>query len=554
MYTSKQDADPIKRLGLNIRKIYDETLYNCRTHEFLYKPFEQGLFSIPDVIGYLRTISTSVEQYYYFGAIPMWLFNRNKTYSIPQKEISIIRHLSETNRAIRRLGLENVDIVTNEDVWKKDAEQIKEYERFKMPAFNQINLDKLQTVSDKLYSHFGDIGRTLTFDEALETVQTDKSSCYPEFGRKGDLNIIERARQEVEQIFSVAQNESVISVYKILVKLYTCVFHRFQTKLKQNARGKVFKDTKIRQVFGSPYVITLLESMLFEKAIKSVMRHKYFSYNVTRPDVSRQIASIRAAASIRGKVIYCGDITSIDSHHSVFSIIYLFNMLSQLCNWNTAELRIVKALLMYHVVTPITWNKRRLSFALGGNKSGSKFTSILNSVIVCLIIAYHNYVFHGEIPEENELFVLGDDFIYACSSEDKAKLVQTFKYFGFTLNETKTEVVDALSDILYLGFYWNIRNEPSNPDLWWIAKVCFPERFVKTSGWGRILSRICSIVFQLHNGFDIFKEILVGKLRRYVSHLGHPDNIKIQYYDASGFEQYDTLPLSVLLTEGWRAF
>jgi hypothetical protein len=155
----------------------------------------------------------------------------------------------------------------------------------------------------------------------------------------------------------------------------------------------------------------------------------------------------------------------------------------------------------------------------------------------------------------NKVKILGDDFILIIDHpKDKLMFKQIMKDFSLTLNETKSHVVRYDQGITYLGFIWDTQGYPYNDELWYIARICFPERFLYISGYNRILQRAASILFQLANGRSLFDKIFVNQIKAFRNLLREGKDPDISYLDKSGKYYYVSLPYSKMRELGWRAF
>lgn len=537
-----------------IFKTYKE--YNKLSKNFIInnlidsdKPFQLSF-----IMSYIKIINNNFDEFFDSSKIPDWLFTRNKQFSIPSIEYKAIDLVEQAFEHTRQYKLALIDRITKSEVYEADKEQVFKFGLFKIPSFRTINLNNMYIAANSIFSVPATTLDTISFHQAVDLMPGDKSSCFPHYTKKSDEETIKVTEQHYNKYYKILSEEGIIEGFKYLLKFPVTVFHRFQTKLKRNRNGKIVKDVKIRQVWGNPYLVSIIEMSLFHKAIDFLSRRYFYSYRLTRPQISIQVSKLRQRARLQGRKVICGDIKSIDSSHPIFSIYLLFSICARITNLTALQRRSSIALFLYHCFTPVTWTSRRLSFTNGGNKSGSSFTSIINSVYMEFIITYHFLQEYKRLPEKDELFILGDDFILIGNEQDLAKLKKTYKVFNLTLSAKKTDVVDPTGDILYLGFYWDIYNEPHQKDLWWIAKICFPERYVDDVGYGRILTRVASIVFQLRDGHQIFKKLCINQLSQVYERLDKYKDFVVKFYDRSSNIILTKIPLSELLNKGWRIF
>jgi hypothetical protein len=123
-----------------------------------------------------------------------------------------------------------------------------------------------------------------------------------------------------------------------------------------------------------------------------------------------------------------------------------------------------------------------------------------------------------------------------------------------TLSLEKTLISKHDESILYLGFYWDKYNRPDQTDLWWIAKVVTPERYVDAKGWGRILNRITSIIFQIKRGPKIFYKLANYELKWLRTDIRRRSKVIVHFWTPISGLNMESLPLDILLTKGWRTF
>lgn len=483
--------------------------------------------------------------------IPNWLFNRNVSYPTPMREDKMIDHLESIDSSYKAYKLHDVDPIQREDVYAVDKSQVERFCKFKDIDKNNINFDVYLHVAENLLSDFK-ICEVIQEDDAIMKMDTSTSSCYPDYCKKYTDKAQDNAKQFIQQLEENIYNGNFHDAVKLLLHYPTTVFHRFQTKLKKTRRGNVYKDVKIRQVWGSPFGVFLLESKLFRLTIDEITKCPFFSYGLTRPEISSQVQQLRMKAIDKNRPIICGDIKSIDSDHPPFSILLLFALLMRFTDMNEYEEELCYGLLIYQLFTPVTWSSRYIAYTHGGNKSGSLFTSIINSVYMLTIIGYYHYMKYGRLITRSEVYILGDDFIYVGDEEDKENLIKYYRLFGLTLSDNKTHVVLPSEDITYLGFDWDISGKPDNPDLWWIAKVCFPERFTYDKGLDRLFNRFCSVVFQLKRSNELFQKVMVGIWAKYYQH--HTKDIVIKFTSPTGFVKLGKIPLFKLISLGWKTF
>lgn len=484
-----------------------------------------------------------------------WERKRALQYSIPQKETRCIKLFEKAQPHVRKYKLSHIDELTSDEVFKADLDTVKNYCKVKNWNHERINYTRLDDVmmdiSNKLKSH---PGRLLTFDDAIDRLPKETSSCYPLYEKKGSLNAINDAHIKLRKLQAF---EDAGSMLNLLNTQLVTIFHRFTTRLKRSPNG-IERKTKIRQVFGVPFLITILEQMLFGDTVQQWCEKNilgYFSYALTRPEISRQVTNIRNEAKRTKSYILCGDISQIDASITVYQLWMVINLISRNYDLNNWWQELLTAYTIWISYTPILWSSRTVSWTNGGNITGSYLTSVINSVSVLIALSYSYKTIYGKTLTANKVKILGDDFILIIDNKDDVKLLkQLLKDFNLKLNESKSLTVNSAQGITYLGFIWDLEGNPYNDELWYIARICFPERFLYIAGYNRILQRSASILFQLANGKAIFDKVFVGQIKAFSKLLREGHDPDISYMDKSGKYYYVTLPYSKIRELGWKAF
>lgn len=486
-----------------------------------------------------------------------WERKHSTSYSIPDIEKRAIRLFHTSMPYTRKYRLLDIPRITSDEVFEEDLRTMRRYRSDKGVSFRLDSIlgDDFSSVHEYVVTslHCGK-HKMYSFEQACNALPKSTSSCYPLYEKKSSLKAIGDAKTKIAKMVTC---DDAVSVLKLLNTQICTVFHRFTTRL-YHGEQRVEKKVKIRQVFGVPFPVTIVESMLFGSALHEICSRKinsFFSYSVTRNDISRQVQDVRSAAKITDRVIICGDVSQIDASITPFSLYLVVEFLASHYRYNATWLRILLAYFVWLVFTPIMWSAKTLSWSIGGNISGSLLTSFINSFTLLLAIDYFYLTTYGQHVTPAEVKILGDDFILIVDKErDLQKVISIFRLFNLKLHPEKSSVVNPTDAITYLGFNWNYEGEPEVSDLWYIARICFPERFVRVEGYERIIQRAASILFQIKGGGTIFEKVIVRQVSYFRKLLEKGVDPLIQYFDKSGSAFYIKIPYSVLKILGWRAF
>jgi hypothetical protein len=482
-----------------------------------------------------------------------WERKRTSQYSIPHRERKAIRLFENAMPHTKRYNLHNVEALTAQDVYQADRATIQRYSKHKFVNFPlarpKILADIMVQIKRKLSLSEK---RVLSFHEALDLLPKHTSSCYPLFQKKNSKESIKDAQIKINKMIRDPEN-----ALEVLNSQLISVFHRFTTRLER-AAGGVERKTKIRQVFGVPFPVVILEAMLFGDALKDLSKPKmngYFSYSLTRVQIARQVESMKLTAIRRRQAILCGDYSKMDSSIPPILIFWVYSFLASHYTYNDTEKEVFLSYLIWNLFSPVMWNAFSTAWMKGGNITGGYATSFTNSFITLLVLSYSYRVIYGRELEPDSVKILGDDFIILLdNASDKEKFIKVFKLFNLTLNATKSFIAEPFQDVGYLGFLWDKNNEPYNDELWYIARICFPERFMYLPGSERIIQRAASILYQVKDGHHIFENVFVSRIPEFNALLKRGVDPLIQYLDRLGSTYSFKIPYSELKRKGWRMF
>jgi hypothetical protein len=140
---------------------------------------------------------------------------------------------------------------------------------------------------------------------------------------------------------------------------------------------------------------------------------------------------------------------------------------------------------------------------------------------------YSFYKLYERFPNSDEIQVQGDDFIVVLENEtDKFEFKKYMLEFNLRLRLDKSFCVPPCGEVEFLGFIWDMNNQPDQTDVWVIAKLLYPERFLKIFGPHRIIYRMLSIIINLKRFTTLFYEfkkydhelfslLITNKLKRF---------------------------------------
>lgn len=419
--------------------------------------------------------------------------------------------------------------------------------------------------------------RKTTILQSVKSFERGTSSSYPVYERKGS----ERAQADaIAWVSNYIQHPSIDNI----MSQPTTVFHRFQLRVGDN-----FNDytKKIRAVWGISFRILVLYGIYFRSLVEGVksycvmQQHPASPLGRTKYDISRTIIQ-----QLRN---YTSTITSLDFSNFDSTISQPFFALFHAILYNTVDLStdiefdedgmeisqnqrfgrfkghlddiILDHIMYFDCFTPYCWMSNKLQFQQRGNPSGSLLTTVFNTWVTRTLINYATYEYtHGHRMAGSTSVCLGDDLIFAEVYVTKEHVLNVASRFGFTVNADKSDSYAYWADFEFLGYKWNSKNEPYQSINWYVAHLIMPSRFFKDTGIPVPLLqtyRGISICMQLKGGINTFEQ-LVG----WADPVWH--DLKRQYRDTgqatiiwiseNANELGITIPLSLIYSEGWKAF
>jgi hypothetical protein len=335
-----------------------------------------------------------------------------------------------------------------------------------------------------------------------------------------------------------------------LIQFPVFIFHRFTPKLKDTS--KVIKPQyKIRQIFGAPFHIIVLEKFLFYNFVESFKRSfsNWYTVGLTKVQISKSVGRIRNQAKISKKVLFCGDIKGCDKSISLDHSCLYFKLASHFIN--PSKLKLFGPIVSYFMRTPILFEDG-LVYKNGSTVTGSWITSSFTTISVLIPILYGYLCIYNRFPGADDLLIQGDDFVVLLDNEnDKFLFKQIFSEFNLRLRLDASKVVRPYEDVEFLGFHWDYNNYPDQTDNWIISKIAYPEKFIKFDGPLRIIYRTLSIIINLKRYSELFYKILEYDPYLHTLLMSGP-NCAFQLISERNEVLNVKLPISEFLRLGWR--
>lgn len=397
----------------------------------------------------------------------------------------------------------------------------------------------------------------ISAEDSAQRYPNNTSSGYPIFKRKDDPLSRDDAIKWA--------NASLLKpdYFKEFSRQPTAVFHRFQYKARILANlTEMIK--KIRPVWGVSYRILVYEGMLFR-----FIEDAFVSNNIvkdippTTAGLTRAEISDRIIVHVRGKRknIISVDYSRFDSFVASFMWALFYAVLWH-CFQNTSVTnKNLETMMSFHCYTPYCWNSTQLKFQRRGVPSGCLVTSFFDTWVNRTII---NYAFlersGGKFTAQDRSFCLGDDLLFVEEQITLKHFLNVARRFGMLIIPEKCSTSSFDKPFNFLGYTWDTLNRPVQPQEWYIAHYCLPSRFYRDYPFPvSVLQtyRALSLSMGLYQGIEMFESLI-----------GSDDFIWVKLkedwergldtiitYVGSDMRKYGLkIPLSVILTEGWRAF
>jgi hypothetical protein len=474
---------------------------------------------------------------YFIKTIPKWMIGRIKAIRLPAID-NVARRKFEHIFKVRLNPLLDISV---SDVYKQTDATI---ESMVYTPFNSnVDYELLLAVCVKAANQLNIIAGTIIAPEFVsQRLPNDTSSCYPKFSKKGDPLVIEACSLELSNILSMGRP---FDVMDRLFCLPTVTFHRFVTKFR--SKNSITKElrTKIRTVFGVPCLISYLETSLLQNTIDNLNR-KFLVTKVNRLQLSRKLEEFAKLANVRQKLIFSTDIAMMDSSISPIFLIILFAFFminskykAQLC-----------ALCLYHLFSPIVRFNGDITCTVGGNLSGTKITTLINTFTLLVTFQYWSILVNDRYLSEGEILICGDDCIMMVDKGfSQEKLSYVLSWFNLKLKPEATFLSSPNHTFEFLGFNW-VNFQPDNPISWVIRKVVYAERG-SLDDEVLSLARLCSIAFQTKTGYKFcVKHIAEFTPTKFVNDVVNRKDIHSTLLNGDNV----SIPISKLFDLGWRLF
>lgn len=520
---------------------------NYSFSDFYFKRFYHRLTIFKKFFNYKNF---SVRGFYF----SKFLRNKVSQYSVPVPEYGAY---SLTRSIFRKIvsNLEMKSTLSATQVKEADSREVDVYCRFKnfMPTVDlNVFYKSIEYLIDFFKFNEFDYLRIKDYDECLDVLPKDTSSGYPLYKKKGNLDAISHSNY-LSKIFNNEYNTNVM--IKHIIKYPTTIFHRFTPKIKSSTKKRFKCNFKIRQIFGVPQFICQLEVMYFSSFVElfKLRLKNIYTSGLTKLEISSLILKFRSKAQSKNLYIMCGDISSCDksisnSFHEVF-----FAFLSLNINTNLIVDKIL-VLGKYLTYTPIISTKFRVDVSKGSTVTGSWITSIFTTFCVLLALIYSYKKVYDEFPNLSDFLIQGDDFLLLIKDKNDAEEIKKYMlHLNLRLKLETTKISSYCDDVEFLGYFWDKRGEPFQVDEWIVARILFPEKFVRFKGQERIIIRYLSLIFQLRNYKELFNKFLQHDsfLRRKFLLSDRPTFLIM---DARGNISYNRFPLKDFLMYGWKMF
>nr|QOW97235.1 RNA-dependent RNA polymerase [Partiti-like lacotivirus] len=391
---------------------------------------------------------------------------------------------------------------------------------------------------------------TLPVQSCLDALPSDTSSCYPVFAKKNSEEAISQLYDDLNTVEKIAKSQG---IFEFFVRNPCVIFHRFSNSLKESF-GRRNLETKIRQIFGYPFLVLVIETMIFSNLVDCIVaKTTYMISGYRRTDIAHRVKRVRANASATDRSVFCLDISGMDKNLASFWIIAFFTSMFNLISPQGRIREYFFAIMSYQIFTPILSLSFGVIFTDGGNVSGSKLTSILNSFVVSSALVYCYLVYYGRLPTTDELSGYGDDWVVVIDAELSQKFINSLAELGLAVSATKSSVCDPdLDNIKLLGFYWDLEHSPTNTLDWVIAKTVYPERYVDEKGIGRVFLRLASVIFQIKDGPMLFNNVV--RQDPQMLEMSYDSTVKIEFLDKRKRTHLGSVPLGLLRERGWTCY
>lgn len=208
-------------------------------------------------------------------------------------------------------------------------------------------------------------------------------------------------------------------------------------------------DLKLRQVWGFPFHITLIEGTVAAPILQKVIASDT-PFSIGR-DIFTDIPADVDKLCEEEQSFYCGlDFKAFDANISNELILHFFKLIEECVTFPNSFTRNGYLLAKYYFLnTPLLMPDGKLFVVNTGVPSGSYFTSLVDSYCNLVLITYLQLkVFNRTLPT----VILGDDSLFASPIRlDMDAVNRLFQTFGMTLSVNKSFCTPNRSEVTYLG-------------------------------------------------------------------------------------------------------
>lgn len=373
----------------------------------------------------------------------------------------------------------------------------------------------------------------LTVGEAIERGTKSTSAGWPTLEKKTSSASQKDVSTWVPEFL---RNPRVYSIFK-----NPCIiFIRFQPIVEN------FKDAiiKIRQVYGVPFRVVVLENVFFGEILDNYFQHNLNSESpVSSSSLTNHQISTRIVSRLRsyldntnGRSLYSMDYSKFDSTVPPFAIDIFFLICQNSLEMSETYFKAFHLLRFYVKYTPVVW-KRRLFLLCRGIPSGLLITNLFDSwwnltlwYLARKVIHNNgsrsfenfnanslNYFFTDRsivsdyLPPREDLAVCGDDvLIYTYEHEILIHKLICDRYF---MNININIVCNSSNDnTFFLGRYWDKDSVPIQSEVYISTHLMIRTRWYRKEDVSFDISedldinRFLSIVCPLGNGNEYIRK------------------------------------------------
>jgi len=446
------------------------------------------------------------------------------------------------------------------DVFRQDKRVASWYIRPK-PFSGEIDPDTFLRAFDAMVSgmEIPEGVQLKSVDRYIDECNKQSSSCYPLFRTKNNPDAQSAVRRFVDEVLD--EDNDLVEILDLLYTQPVFTFHRFSPKVRSKLK-KV--ETKIRLVFGYPFGILALQEMIHGDGVDRVLKNEPFCVGMTRPQISDKVKMLRESAVRHGNDVIQMDIQGMDYRLPAMSVYFAhaflieLNRLSGVTKENTLLSRLEEAIAFYEVRTPVIGSWKSCLITNGGTKSGTRFNTFANSIMLELATRYH-YIRRGYPDTGRFLTTIGysdDKDAESEAGDTTSEWNTTMQLFHMHLHPDKSKIDDPFMDLDFLGMTWHFSGAPDRSLDWICSKLVFPERFIDLDYETRFVVRATSILAQISSGLPILMKFLkhvsiqAGKAMA----RAEPFLLDLEQTKKGDPPQWTRVPFDQIIQHGWKLF